>query len=247
MKNLFTPLFKNFFILMIILFFILPVFAVEQPDVKVEIKIFQEEYPALVADLQIPIFTGFSNQQIQEKINQKIEQDIYGFLNQLVEDSNEYLKIAQKEGWDSRKYTAQNNFQFHYLSSKVLSFSIIYYYYTLGAHGMTEQVSYNFDLGTAGESIQIGDLFINYSQYKELINQEIKRQILAEKELYFNEGADFKSISEDQPFYLEYDGLTAYFGLYELAPFAFGICYFKLPFGIFPGLSSDNLKYFGNH
>ncbi|TET09608.1 MAG: DUF3298 domain-containing protein [Candidatus Atribacteria bacterium] len=40
-------------------------------------------------------------------------------------------------------------------------------------------------------------------------------------------------MSEEQPFYLIEDGIVVYFGLYEIAPYASGIRYFKIPYFLF--------------
>ncbi len=67
---------------------------------------------------------------------------------------------------------------------------------------------------------------------KKVINQEIKRQIQLDPELYFNNGELFKSINDDQPFYIVDDGIVIFFGLYEISPYVYGIRYFKIPFSL---------------
>ncbi|GAG74381.1 unnamed protein product, partial [marine sediment metagenome] len=69
--------------------------------------------------------------------------------------------------------------------------------------------------------------------YLRIINQEIKRQMKLNPEAYFDDGAAFKSVSKEQPFYLIEDGIVIYFGLYEIAPYSSGIRYFKIPFSLF--------------
>jgi len=232
-------------IIFLIMLFFCHSFSLSQSydEIKISIKTTSGDYPALKTNLQIPFFEGFNNEEIQNRITERIETDVFGFLDELAEDSEKYLETARKEGWQPKKYVGETIFELHYLSEKILSFSIIYYSYTLGAHGFTERISYNFDLET-GEEIEIEGLFQDYGQYKDLINQEIKKQIAAEKALYFNQGKDFQSIMNHQPFYIQYDGIIVYFGLYEIAPYAVGICYFKIPFHIFRDLTSDHLRYF---
>ena len=164
--------------------------AKSNQEIKVSIKTIFGNYPALKTNLQIPSFEGFNDKKIQEFISARIEKDIFEFLDNLSGESKKYLEKAKEAGWQTRKYNGETIFELHYLSEKVLSFSLIFYSYTLGAHGYTERVSYNFDLET-GKEINIEDLFVNYAHYQELINQEIKKQILVEKEIYFNVGEDF--------------------------------------------------------
>lgn len=220
-----------------------PFYPFAQQDIEIEIRTITTDYSALKTSLQIPIFKSFKNGQIQDQISARVEEDVFGFLEELKEDSEKYLETTNEAEWQHEKYIGETIFALHYLSEKVLSFSIFYYSYTQGAHGFTEQVSYNFDLET-GNEIKIEDLFLDYDQHRDLINQEIKRQITVEEELYFNEGKDFQSIKDNQPFYIQYDGIVVYFGLYEIAPYADGIRYFKIPFHIFNGLTSDHLRYF---
>jgi len=218
-------------------------FAQSNHEIKVSINTIHEDYPALTTRLQIPFFEGFRNEEIKDRISTIIETDVFNFINTLSEDSQKYFEAAKEEGWDLRKYIGETIFEMHYLSKRILSFSIIFYSYTLGAHGFTERVSYNFDLET-GNNIKIEDLFIDYDEYIDLMNQEIKKQIFVEKELYFNEGKDFQSIHKNQGFYIQYDGIVIYFGLYEIAPYVAGIRYFKIPFNIFRGLTGEHLRYF---
>ncbi len=227
---------KNFqftIILLIILLYFCNNISLSQSndEIMIRVKTISGDYPALKTNLQIPIFEVFYDKYIPCHITTRIEEDVFGFLERLTEDSDKYLETAREAGWEPRKYIGETIFELHYISEKVLSFSIIFYSYTLGAHGFTERVSYNFDLET-GNEIKINDLFLNYNQYTDLINQEIRRQITAEKEIYFNDGEDFQTINEHQPFYIQYDGIVVHFGLYEIAPYASGIRYFKIPFNI---------------
>ena len=218
-------------------------FSQMNQEIKISVKTISEDYPALKTNLQIPAFEGFYDDHNPCHITARINEDIFGFFERLTEDSEKYLETAREAGWEPRKYIGETIFELHYISEKILSFSIIFYSYTLGAHGFTERVSYNFDLET-GNEIKINDLFLNYEQYTNIINQEIMKQITAEKEVYFNDGEDFQTINEHQPFYIQYDGIVVHFGLYEIAPYVAGIRYFKIPFNIFRGLTAEHLRYF---
>lgn len=238
---------SKFIILLIIILFFFCYYGISfsqfNNEIMIHVKTISGDYPALKTNLQMPVFTGFFDEWVQEKVKEKVEKDVLAFLDGLVEDSEKYLEAAKEAGWEPRNYIGETTFELHYMSDKVLSFSLIFYSYTLGAHGFTERVSYNFDL-KIGTEITLQDLFQDYDQYIDLINQEIKKQITTEKELYFNEGQDFQSIQDNQTFYIQYDGIVVYFGLYEIAPYAEGIRYFKIPFRIFRGMTSEHLRYF---
>jgi len=233
---------KYLLIFLIVLFFSNISLGWSNDEINIHVKNIIEDYPALKTNLQIPVFEGFSNEIVQVNIRKRVETDVFNFLNKLLEDSEKYLETAKEAGWSPKTYIGETIFELHYLSKEILSFSIVYYSYTLGAHGFTERVSYNFDL-ESGEKIEIGNLFEGYD-YKKFIDEEIKKQIAIEKELYFNNGEDFQSIKEDQTFYIQYDGIVIYFALYEIAPYANGIRYFKIPFNIFRDLTSEHLPYF---
>ena len=94
------------------------------------------------------------------------------------------------------------------------------------------QRAYNFNL-LNGEEILLSDILKEKKDYVDIINQETKRQIELNPQKYFSDWSVFQSISEEQPFYLIEDGIVDYFGLYEIAPYASGIRYFKIPYSLF--------------
>lgn len=109
-----------------------------------------------------------------------------------------------------------------------------YYQFTGGAHGGTERRHYNYDLAT-GQEVALKDLFNQGVDYKKIINQEIGAQIKANPEggYFAQPELGFKTIADDQPFYLADGGLVVYFAQYEIAPYAAGIPEFKIPFSLF--------------
>jgi len=201
-----------------------------------EITIFdlviKEDYEALEVDITIPVIQGLEDKQVEEKINQTIQEDILDFKYRIKTESEEYLQEAKKEGGEIRKYMAIAYYIVHYQTNDLLSLSVFYYWYTLGAHGCTVQEAYNLNLAN-GEKISLQDILKEKKDYLEIINREIKRQIKLNPEAFFDDGAAFQSISEEQPFYVIEDGIVIYFGLYEIAPYSSGIRYFKVPFSLF--------------
>jgi hypothetical protein len=147
-------------------------------------------------------------------------------------ESEKYLQDAKEEGWEIRKYSATIYYIAHYQKDDLLSFSVFYYSYTLGAHGHTLQRAYNFNL-LNGEEILLSDILKEKKNYVDIINQEIRKQIELNPQEYFSDWSVFQSISEEHPFYLIEDGIVVYFGLYEIAPYSSGIRYFKIPYSLF--------------
>ena len=192
----------------------------------------KEDHEALKIDMVFPLIQGIKDKQVEEKINQTIQKDVLNFKEMLQTESGKYLQGAKEEGWEIRKYEAFAYYIVHYQKDDLLSLSVFYYSYTLGAHGHTLQRAYNFNL-LNGEEILLSDILKEKKDYVDIINQEIKKQIELNPQKYFSEWSVFQSISEEQPFYLIEDGIVVYFGLYEIAPYASGIRYFKIPYSLF--------------
>jgi len=114
---------------------------------------------------------------------------------------------------------------------------------------MTTRTSYTID--KEKESlINLKELFIKGYDYSDKINKEIKEQINKNPENYFDSGAVFKGISENQSFYIEDNNLVIYYQLYDIAPYVFGIPEFKIPLKLFDenyvyykSLSIDSFRY----
>jgi len=201
-------------------------------EITISDIVIKEDYEVLEVDITIPVIQGLEDKSVEEKINQDIQEDILNFKVELLTESEEYLKLAKSERWEIGKYEASAYYIVHYQKDNLLSLSIFYYRYTLGAHGSTWQKAYNLNLTTGG-SISLSDILKEKKDYEEIINQEIKRQIRQNPQAFFEDGAAFQSISPEQPFYLIEDGIVVYFGLYEIAPYSSGIRYFKIPFSLF--------------
>ena len=190
-----------------------------------------EEHEAINIDMVIPVIEGMKDKQVEKKINQLIQEYAYNFKEELQIGSEEYLKGAKKEGWRIGKYQALSCYIVHYQSKNVLSVSVFYYRYTLGAHGHTLQKVYNLNLQN-GEIISLPVLLKDMEDYKKIINREIKKQIKLNPQIYFDNGEIFKTISDDQTFYIIEDRIVIFFGLYEIAPYACGIKYFNIPLSL---------------
>jgi len=201
-------------------------------EITITDMVIREDHEALKVDMVFPLVQDIKDKRVEEKINQTIQKDVLNFKEMLQTYSEEYLQGAKEEGWEIRKYQAFAYYIVHYQNDNLLSLSVFYYSYTLGAHGHTLQRAYNFNL-LNGEKILLSDILKEKKNYVDVINQEIKREINLKPQEYFSEWSVFQSISEEQPFYLIEDGIVVYFGLYEIAPYASGIKYFKIPYSLF--------------
>ena len=235
MKKIFNLIFIFFIVMTIFLNVNNMVLTQESKEVNQKLTVSDlkicEEHEAINIDMVIPVIEGMEDKQVEKKINQLIQEYAYNFKEELQIGSEEYLKGAKKEGWRIGKYQALSCYIVHYQSKNVLSVSVFYYRYTLGAHGHTLQKVYNLNLQN-GEIISLPVLLKDMEDYKKIINREIKKQIKLNPQIYFDNGEIFKTISDDQTFYIIEDRIVIFFGLYEIAPYSSGIRYFKIPLSL---------------
>ena len=106
------------------------------------------------------------------------------------------------------------------------------YQYSGGAHGINELSYINWNTET-NKQVYIGDLFKKDVDYLQLINTLVKEEISRRSALgeYFFSGSDgFQTIQQTQSFYINKEGdLMIVFNVYEIAPYASGPIYIKLP------------------
>lgn len=168
-------------------------------EITISDIVIKEDYEALEADITIPVIQGLTDKQVEDEINQTIKEDILNFKYRIQAESEEYLQEARKEGGEIKKYIASAYYIVHYQKNDLLSLSVFYYCYTLGAHGCMVQEAYNLNLAN-GERIPLQNILKEKKDCLKIINQEIKRQIKLNPEVYFDDGAVFQSISKEQPF-----------------------------------------------
>lgn len=124
----------------------------------------------------------------------------------------------------------------------LLVYQIDTYEYTGGAHGMYASNFLNFDLKT-GRQLHLADLF--KADYKKeltrmLIAQlEKNNKVTSESELEDIGYFITEPLSPTENFYIDKEGLTFYYNVYEIAPYAMGTTVIKLPFGAIDGLLKE--------
>lgn len=169
--------------------------------------------------INIPILIT-ENKDIEKNINDSIKNDIMQSYYKVEEDAKAYLSNTPKEY--IQPYIYNITFDVKKNSDNMLSILTKYYQHSGGAHGFYENKSYNIYMED-GKNLNLADLFKENSDYKKVINNIIREKIKESKEEY-----TFKSISDNQKFYIEDDKIVIYFDLYEIAPFAAGIPEFSI-------------------
>lgn len=201
-------------------------FALKDSQIKVSTRVVKESKPYLTTELNIPVLSGLKDINIEKAINKTLYDDAISFKNSVealaLKDYNSLLKA----GIEVRPYQVITKYTLHYLKD-YLSLVVTYYQYTGGAHGIYNEVPYNYNLNT-GERLQLKDIFKEGYDYKSIINKEILSEISKHPDNYFKDA--FKGIKENQEFYLTKEGIVIYFQVYEIAPYAAGNPEFLIPY-----------------
>lgn len=120
-----------------------------------------------------------------------------------------------------------------YCTDKILTYRIDYQEYTGGAHGMYTSTFMNFDL-TLMRPLHLSDLFIG--DYQEILSNLIWNQLMKENNVASREELEnlgYGSTGEIAPienFYLNNDGITFYYNVYDIAPYVMGAIKVTIPF-----------------
>jgi predicted secreted protein len=198
------------------------------PSVIITNKVVKSDSDNMSFDLNIPVITGWADQELQSSLNARFEQEALDLQDMLKAEMESYVKYNQENGFPIRPYELVTRYQECYQNDTLLSLYVDYYQYTGGAHGMTDRRSYNIDLQT-GKDVALTDLFQSSYDYQKVVNTKIKEQIAAQPDVYFTGDMGFKGISDNQSYYLQDGFLVVYFSQYQIAPYATGIPEFKIP------------------
>lgn len=159
-----------------------------------------------------PRVSGLANSAVEGKINRTI----LSLVHQMIRDSG-YYQIPDVDVTGT--YELKTN------EREVLSLSIIIYWFSGGAHGMTVIKSLTFDLAT-GKDYSLSELFKPGSDFVQVISKQVGEQIRERQIPLFEE--PFKVIRIDQDYYIADKSLVVYFQLYEIAAYVYGILYFPI-------------------
>jgi len=162
-------------------------------------------------DIYYPIVYDLVDSTVQQKINSQI----FNLVEMLINEQGNY---EDQETQITGSYELKTN------ERGILSFSIIIYTYSGGAHGLTIIKSLTMDIQT-GKVYELMDLFQENSDYVERLSEVIKKQIIDRNISLLDE---FKSIRPDQDYYIADQALVVYFQQYEITAYAFGLPHFPI-------------------
>ncbi|RKD33441.1 DUF3298 and DUF4163 domain-containing protein [Thermohalobacter berrensis] len=193
---------------------------------------FENEY--IIERLRIPILKGIKDKNIQDNINNSISSDILEFKNQMEVAAKEEYEKAKEEGRPFDPIIISNIYELTYNKNNIISLSIVYHEYINGNDSYI-RTTYNYNIKT-GRSLSLNDLFKEGVDYISLINNVIRRYLLANPTRYFPETIEeFKGIAPDQPFFLENGYIGLFFGFHEVAPTEAKLPIIKIPLSEFRG------------
>jgi hypothetical protein len=211
---------------------------------KIDVVVAKEiktEDELVTYNVQVPKVQGLKDAVYQEKLNNTILNKALKDIEEVEDQAKELAITAKKEGWEYRQHEIFIDFAIK-SDDHILSFVINTYMYTGGANGITRVDSYNVDTEKS-IAVELKDLFKPGVDYKEIINKEIlaqiKYQVENKEEAYFTGEWGFKTISEDQDYYIQDGNLVILFQKYDIAPGAMGTPEFKIPLSSLNGILRD--------
>jgi len=175
--------------------------------------------------LNIPNIVN-ENKNVEKTINDKIKSDVNLFFEKNYKEAKDNFV---NNNLDGVKFEANTDFEVEKNTDSILSLKMRYYNYSGGAHGFYDDIAYNIDI-RSGKFLELSDLFLEQSNYKDILNNEIKSQIKSlESENKENLGIyQFNTIKENQKYYFNGNNIVLYFDLYDIAPYAAGIPEFTI-------------------
>lgn len=184
---------------------LLPSEGVAASSIKVKEQQFQEDK----IDVQYPQFDGIADSYVQNKINMDIKVAVDKFVAECKKNE--------------RSVEAKSKYQVHYLGEDAISFELLTYTYTGGAHGMTYVAGYTYDLKT-GDKYTLTQLFdFKPSEISAAVAKHAKENSVP---LY----EKFNGIREyPHNFYLmDKNTPVLLFQQYEVAPYSSGVFRVKM-------------------
>lgn len=157
------------------------------------------------------------------------------YKQESVEDS------ANVSAWYSYYKGMEGHVQLY--SGNLLVYRISYNEYTGGAHGVYMTSYLNLQLDTL-TPICLDDLFV--PNYKDALTDLLWNQLMADNQVTTHEELEsmgYTSIGELTPtenFFIDSDGITFHYNIYDIAPYVMGAIQIKLPYDAVRHLLNDN-------
>ena len=159
---------------------------------------------------------------------EKINADIAKITDELIQEFKEELTKSEYKNLDVHSEVILNSEEYYVLSLSVLQEEgdshTLNHYYTVDKH--------------SGELLTLSELFPYTANYKEILTEEVKKQIkehnrISEDKYFVQDGEDeegFREVTDEQSFYINADKhLVLVFPEGEIAPMSMGEIQFIMP------------------
>ncbi len=177
----------------------------------------------------------YAQEQPQSVIKTYVEEYVQEYRHDLepmyIEDEKNKENESSVDNWYSYYKNIESHIQ--YYEKNLLIYRIDYNEYTGGAHGMYSTSFLNIDLSLM-RPLCLDDIFIG--EYKEILTDLIWNQLMSENNVSSHEELEdlgFGSTGEIAPtenFYLSTEGITFYYNVYDIAPYAMGPIKITIPY-----------------
>lgn len=179
-----------------------------------------------VIDVRLPALENTGHTELEQKINQEISTRIQAVIDEAEARARETKEAYVATGGDPKDYMPviiDVDYEVKCQNEQYLSFVVNKSETRASAY--TEFYTYNIDLET-GRELTLRDLL--GPNWMEMVNSQVAQQIAQRAQdpdnIYWTaEQGGFQGIEEDQPFYLNAEGLpVVVFEKYELGPGSMG-------------------------
>ncbi|WP_455585232.1 DUF3298 domain-containing protein [Bacteroides sp.] len=182
----------------------------------------------------------------QEVVKQYTEAYIQEYRRDLepmyLEDEKDKENEASVGAWYSYYKGIESHVQLY--EKNLLVYRIDYNEYTGGAHGIYMTTYLNMDLGLM-RPLRLDDIFVG--EYQEALTDLIWNQLMADNDAKTRaelEDMGYGSTGEIAPtenFYLNKEGITFYYNVYDITPYAMGPVVVSIPFQMMEHMLGSNL------
>ena len=179
------------------------------------------------AEVQTP-YLAVGAEEAKSDSAEKINADIAKITDELIQEFKEELTKSEYKNLDVHSEVILNSEEYYVLSLSVLQEEgdshTLNHYYTVDKH--------------SGELLTLSELFPYTANYKEILTEEVKKQIkehnrISEDKYFVQDGEDeegFREVTDEQSFYINADKhLVLVFPEGEIAPMSMGEIQFIMP------------------
>ena len=187
----------------------------------------------------------YMGEKPQEVVKQYTETYISAYRRDLepmyLEDEKDKENESSVGAWYSYYKGIESHVQLY--EKNLLVYRINYNEYTGGAHGIYMTTYLNFDLGLM-RPLRLDDIFVG--DYQEPLTDLIWNQLMADNgaktraELEDMGYGSTGEIAATENFYLNKDGVTFYYNVYDITPYAMGPVVVSLPFQMLEHMLGSN-------